>query len=65
MRRTKENDVLRESSFNRYGKKKHKTFPFPKSEEPDLMNQSACDSLFGRDNYYGAKATINVRETIV
>ncbi|CAN7048818.1 unnamed protein product [Brassica rapa subsp. trilocularis] len=40
MRRTKEDDVLRESSFKRYGKTKHRTFLFPKSEEPDLMNQS-------------------------
>ncbi|KAH0867780.1 hypothetical protein HID58_074802, partial [Brassica napus] len=41
MRRTKEHDVLRESSFKRYGKTKHRTFLFLKSEEPDLMNQSS------------------------
>ena len=40
MRRTKEDDVLRESSFKRYGKTKHRTVLFPKSEELDLMNQS-------------------------
>lgn len=52
LRRTKEDDILRESSFKRYGKTirqkkkrygktKHRTFPFPKSEEPGLMNQSS------------------------
>ena len=35
-----------ESSFKRYGKKKHITFPFPKSEEPDLMNQSGHQKFF-------------------
>ncbi|KAJ4875436.1 hypothetical protein Rs2_40454 [Raphanus sativus] len=41
LRRTKEDDILRESSFKRYGKTKHRTFPFPKSEEPGFMNQSS------------------------
>ena len=40
IRRTKEDDVLRASSVKRYGKKNHKTFPKPKSAEPDLINQS-------------------------
>ena len=39
MRRTKEDDFLRASSFKRYGKKKEWTLPFPKSAEPDLINQ--------------------------
>nr|VDD36446.1 unnamed protein product [Brassica oleracea] len=77
MRMTKEDAVLRESSYKRYGMKKHRTFSFPKSEEHDLMNQWSSDEskflffcwfldlrcviCFG-DNYYGAKATINVWE---
>ncbi|CAH8356542.1 unnamed protein product [Eruca vesicaria subsp. sativa] len=68
MKRTKEYDVLRESSFNGYGKKKHRTSLFPNSEESDLMNQSGHQmskhALYyvEGDNYYGAKATINMLE---
>ena len=37
---TEEDVVLRESSNKKYGMKKYKSFPFPKSEEHVLMNQS-------------------------
>lgn len=40
VRRTKEDDVLRASSVKRYGKKKHRSVPVPKSADPDLINQS-------------------------
>lgn len=40
IRRTKEDDVLRASSVKRYGRKKHKSIPKPRSAEPDLVNQS-------------------------
>lgn len=44
IRRTKEDDVLRASSVKRYGKKKHKSIPvprsIPKSADPDLVNES-------------------------
>ncbi|WZZ03447.1 hypothetical protein YC2023_089368 [Brassica napus] len=67
MRRTKEDDVLRESSFKRYGKTKHRTFLFPKSEEPDLMNQSGNQM---RDNYYEVSSLlldgfIGVRSSLI
>ncbi|KAH0868392.1 hypothetical protein HID58_075414 [Brassica napus] len=61
MRMTKEDVVLRESSYKRYGMKKHRTFPFPKSEEHDLMHEPVNAIVYVEvDNYYGAKATINV-----
>lgn len=40
VRRTKKEDVLRASSVKRYGKKKHKSIPKPRSADPDLINQS-------------------------
>jgi hypothetical protein len=40
IRRTKEEDVLRASSVKRYGRKKHKSIPKPRSADPDLVNQS-------------------------
>ena len=40
VRRTKEEDVLRASSVKRYGRKKHRAIPKPRSAEPDLINQS-------------------------
>uniref|UniRef100_A0A0D3D6L8 Uncharacterized protein n=1 Tax=Brassica oleracea var. oleracea TaxID=109376 RepID=A0A0D3D6L8_BRAOL len=61
MRMPKEDVVLRESSYKRYGMKKHRTFPFPKSEEHDLMHEPVnAIAYLEVDNYYGAKATINV-----
>lgn len=40
IRRTKKEDVLRASSVKRYGKKKHRSMPKPRSADPDLINQS-------------------------
>lgn len=40
IRRTKEDDVLRASSVKRYGKKRHRAIPQPRSADPDLINQS-------------------------
>lgn len=40
IRRTKKEDILRSSSVKRYGKKKHRTIPKPRSADPDLINQS-------------------------
>ncbi|KAI3448961.1 hypothetical protein Pfo_005626 [Paulownia fortunei] len=65
IRRTKKEDVLRASSVSRYGKKKHKSIPIPRSAapEPDLINQNGHQHAIAYvegDKYYGAKATINV-----
>ncbi|KAK4409254.1 hypothetical protein Sango_0506400 [Sesamum angolense] len=38
--RTKKEDVLRASSVKRYGKKKHRSVPKPRSADPDLINES-------------------------
>ncbi|CAA2986122.1 Hypothetical predicted protein [Olea europaea subsp. europaea] len=65
IRRTKREDVLRASSVKRYGKKKHRTIPKPKSADPDLTNESGHQHAIAYvqgDKYYGAKATINVWE---
>lgn len=40
VRRTKTDDVLRASSVKRYGRKKHRSIPQPRSADPDLINQS-------------------------
>ncbi|KAM7528637.1 hypothetical protein LguiB_032047 [Lonicera macranthoides] len=40
IRRTKKDDILRASSVKRYGKKKHRTIPKPRSADPDLVNES-------------------------
>lgn len=63
VRRTKMDDVLRASSIKRYGRKKHKSMPVPMSAEPDLINESGHQHAIAYvqgDDYYGAKATINV-----
>uniref|UniRef100_A0A9I9D9H4 Neprosin PEP catalytic domain-containing protein n=1 Tax=Cucumis melo TaxID=3656 RepID=A0A9I9D9H4_CUCME len=44
IRRTKEDDVLRASSVKRYGKKRHRAIPQPRSADPDLINQSGHQS---------------------
>ena len=41
IRTTKKDDVLRASSVKRYGRKKHRTLPMPKSANPDLVNESS------------------------
>lgn len=40
VRRTKKDDILRASSVKRYGRKKHRTIPLPRSADPDLINES-------------------------
>ncbi|KAA0040111.1 uncharacterized protein E6C27_scaffold366G00860 [Cucumis melo var. makuwa] len=65
IRRTKEDDVLRASSVKRYGKKRHRAIPQPRSADPDLINQSGHQHAIAYvegDKFYGAKATINVWE---
>nr|XP_016498256.1 PREDICTED: uncharacterized protein LOC107817004 [Nicotiana tabacum] len=65
VRRTKKDDVLRASSVKRYGKKKHRAIPKPRSTDPDLINESGHQHAIAYvegDKYYGAKATINVWE---
>uniref|UniRef100_A0A7N0T890 Neprosin PEP catalytic domain-containing protein n=1 Tax=Kalanchoe fedtschenkoi TaxID=63787 RepID=A0A7N0T890_KALFE len=65
VRRTTRDDVLRASSAKRYGKKKHRAIPKPRSAEPDLINQSGHQHAIAYvegDRYYGAKATVNVWE---
>lgn len=46
IRRTKGDDVLRASSVKRYGKKKQRTVPQPRSVDPDLINQSGHQVKF-------------------
>lgn len=65
VRRTRKDDLLRASSIQSFGKKKHKTIPRPKyaAPEPDLINQNGHQHAIAYvegDQYYGAKATINV-----
>ncbi|CBI16541.3 unnamed protein product, partial [Vitis vinifera] len=65
IRRTKQDDILRASSMKRYGRKKHRTIPLPRSADPDLINESGHQHAIAYvegDKYYGAKATINVWE---
>lgn len=65
VRRTKKEDVLRASSVKRYGKKKRRSIPKPRSADPDFMNQNGHQHAIAYvegDKYYGAKATINVWE---
>ncbi|GMH10268.1 hypothetical protein Nepgr_012109 [Nepenthes gracilis] len=65
IRRTKKNDILRASSVKRYGRKKHRSVPQPKSADPDIVNESGHQHAIAYvegDKYYGAKATINVWE---
>ncbi|GMP92141.1 hypothetical protein CsSME_00042489 [Camellia sinensis var. sinensis] len=65
IRRTKKEDVLRASSVKRFGKKKHRSIPQPRSADPDLINQSGHQHAIAYvegDKYYGAKSTMNVWE---
>eukprot|EP00262_Sarcandra_glabra_P003907 TRINITY_DN1477_c0_g1_i3.p1 TRINITY_DN1477_c0_g1~~TRINITY_DN1477_c0_g1_i3.p1 ORF type:complete len:412 (-),score=66.93 TRINITY_DN1477_c0_g1_i3:103-1338(-) len=65
IRRTKKDDILRASSIKSYGKKKHRSIPQPRSIDPDLLSESGHQHAIAYvegDNYYGAKATINVWE---
>lgn len=40
IRRTKREDVVRANTISRFGKKKHRSFPQPRSADPDLISQS-------------------------
>ncbi|KAI6670774.1 hypothetical protein NL676_005659 [Syzygium grande] len=63
VRRTKEDDVLRASSVKRYGRKKSRSIPQPRSADPNLINESVHEYaiLYAlNDSFYGAQATINV-----
>eukprot|EP00268_Persea_americana_P034224 TRINITY_DN3386_c1_g1_i1.p1 TRINITY_DN3386_c1_g1~~TRINITY_DN3386_c1_g1_i1.p1 ORF type:complete len:417 (+),score=80.08 TRINITY_DN3386_c1_g1_i1:183-1433(+) len=63
IRRTKGDDILRASSVKRYGRKKHRTIPQPRSADPNLASESGHQHAIAYvegDKYYGAKATINV-----
>lgn len=63
IRRTRGEDVMRASSVKRYGRKKRRATPQPKSADPDLVNQSGHQHAIAYvegEKYYGAKATINV-----
>ncbi|GAB4856141.1 hypothetical protein Ancab_024781 [Ancistrocladus abbreviatus] len=65
IRRTKKDDILRASSAKRYGRKKHRSIPQPRSADPDLVNESGHQHAIAYvegDKYFGAKATINVWE---
>ncbi|PKA57427.1 hypothetical protein AXF42_Ash013615 [Apostasia shenzhenica] len=63
IRRTKKEDILRARSMERFGRKKHRTIPFPLSSDPNLINDSghqhAIAYVEGK-KFYGAKATMNV-----
>lgn len=52
IRRTKRDDVLRASSVKRYGKKKQRTVPQPRSAAPDLINQSGHQVKFLPSSYH-------------
>ncbi|PIA53990.1 hypothetical protein AQUCO_00900512v1 [Aquilegia coerulea] len=63
MRRTKRKDILRASSMAKYGKKKHRTAPQPRSADPEFISGNGHQHAIAYvddDKYYGAKATINV-----
>ncbi|KAL7120736.1 hypothetical protein ACP275_02G140500 [Erythranthe tilingii] len=66
VRRTRKSDIFRASSINKYGKKNKKSLPRPPTSaapEPDLINQNGHQHAIAYvegDQYYGAKATINV-----
>ncbi|RWW08394.1 hypothetical protein BHE74_00043072 [Ensete ventricosum] len=44
IRRTTREDMLRASSVKRYGRKKHRSLPYPLSVDPDLLNESGHQS---------------------
>ncbi|XP_065870281.1 protein neprosin-like [Euphorbia lathyris] len=69
VRRIKEDDILRASSVEMFGRKNHvgngNGIPQPMSPEPDLITQNGHQHAIvyvQGDKYYGAKATINVWE---
>ncbi|WCJ19048.1 hypothetical protein M5689_001359 [Euphorbia peplus] len=65
VRRVKEEDVVRASSVEMFGRKKHVGIPQPSSAEPDLVAQNGHQHAIvyvEGEKYYGAKATLNVWE---
>ncbi|XP_054811313.1 uncharacterized protein LOC129312663 [Prosopis cineraria] len=65
IRRTKEDDVMRASSIEQFGKKKHQNIPQPSfaQSQSELVTQNGHQHAIvyvQGDKYYGAKATINV-----
>ncbi|KAL6569726.1 hypothetical protein OROMI_014240 [Orobanche minor] len=65
IRRTRKVDLFRASSIEKYGKKSEKSIPKPTSAapEPDIVSQNGHQHAIAYvegDEYYGAKATINV-----
>ncbi|KAG0470838.1 hypothetical protein HPP92_017538 [Vanilla planifolia] len=68
IRRTRSEDILRASSLSSFGKKKHKTIPFPFSSNPDFINENGHQhgiAYVEGDSYYGAKATMNVWNPLI
>ena len=61
IRRTRTSDILRASSVQQFGKKKHKSFPQPRSAkpQPDLITQSGHQvlPLYYHDTYNAAAAS--------
>ncbi|KAK6162794.1 hypothetical protein DH2020_002635 [Rehmannia glutinosa] len=65
VRRTRKQDLFRASSIKKYGRKNQKSIARPTSAapEPDLISQNGHQHAIAYvegDEYYGAKATINV-----
>ncbi|KAL6493906.1 hypothetical protein OROGR_031815 [Orobanche gracilis] len=65
IRRTRKVDLFRASSIEKYGKKSEKSIPKPTyaAPEPDIVSQNGHQHAIAYvegDEYYGAKATINV-----
>ncbi|XP_004488588.1 protein neprosin-like [Cicer arietinum] len=65
IRRTKKDDILRASSVQKFGKKNQRSIPQPKPAKPlpDIITQSGHQHAIAYvegDDFYGAKATINV-----
>ncbi|XP_073114864.1 protein neprosin-like [Elaeis guineensis] len=67
IRRTKKEDVLRATSVERYGKKRHRPIPNPTSVHPTWSNTGHEHAVvYARGGkYYGAKAQINVWNPMV
>ncbi|XP_043693322.1 uncharacterized protein LOC122643808 [Telopea speciosissima] len=63
IRRTTKDDILRASSVERFGMKKHTTIPQPHSVNPAAINPGGHEHAIAYvkgDKYYGTKATINL-----
>nr|XP_010923377.2 uncharacterized protein LOC105046489 [Elaeis guineensis] len=62
IRRTRKDDMVRATSAERYGNKRHRTIPNPTSAQPnrDAGGYEHVLVHVTGDKYYGAKGTINV-----